>query len=515
MNGTIITGKLTDIASSSSALLKKAWDPIWKILSFSLADEKIYPAKTLSVSIEKGMLSLVYGSRFLSRIKIHDTRESSFEEGKYPPPEVFASSLAMAMSDLGASKADVTLCIPKAWAVIKTVELPSAVQENIANVISYELDRITPFSSNDAFYDFRIIGENTGRVTVMIIAVKADSLTPYIEALREKGIPVARVTVNLACMGTLCRYNDSISDTIFLEIRKDGYEGALFSPGQIAGIFSGNFTAEDEKARIDRIATDMNPLIDAARQTTGRSPNVLALLKDKSPALKELLKLQNGQTVRILNETDLKINLPVRDRDIPYAALGGALEALWQKAEGLNLLSKGFHEKPKSPIFITTLLIFAILVMWGFYLVSPLRIEEKRLQEIDRQLSLRKDEVRKIETLKNEIDSLDKEIASISNFKENRHMSLNILRELTTILPKNSWVSRVRITETTVEIEGYSASATGILSKLVASPYFQKVEFSSPTFRDTRMNADRFNIKMEIKGVKKEDNKETEEDEEE
>ena len=104
MNGTIITGKLTDIASSSSALLKKAWDPLREILSFSLADEKIYPAKTLSVSIEKGMLSLVYGSRFLSRIKIHDTRESSFEEGKYPLPEVFASSLAVAMSDLGTSK---------------------------------------------------------------------------------------------------------------------------------------------------------------------------------------------------------------------------------------------------------------------------------------------------------------------------------------------------------------------------------------------------------------------------
>jgi hypothetical protein len=61
----------------------------------------------------------------------------------------------------------------------------------------------------------------------------------------------------------------------------------------------------------------------------------------------------------------------------------------------------------------------------------------------------------------------------------------------------------VRVTETTVEIEGYASSATELLPKLEASKLFRKSEFASPTFRDARMNADRFVIKMEIKGVKK------------
>jgi len=71
-----------------------------------------------------------------------------------------------------------------------------------------------------------------------------------------------------------------------------------------------------------------------------------------------------------------------------------------------------------------------------------------------------------------------------------------------------------------VVIEGYSASATGLLPKLETSRYFEKAEFASPTFRDARMNADRFNIKMEIEGIridemKKKENEETAEDEEE
>ncbi|MBS1113512.1 MAG: Fimbrial assembly family protein, partial [Nitrospirae bacterium] len=82
-----------------------------------------------------------------------------------------------------------------------------------------------------------------------------------------------------------------------------------------------------------------------------------------------------------------------------------------------------------------------------------------------------------------------------------RRMSLDILKELTAILPKSAWLSRVRVSETNVDLEGYATSASGLLSKLEASSFFKKVEFASPTFRDTRMNADRFNIKMEIEGV--------------
>jgi Tfp pilus assembly protein PilN len=165
-------------------------------------------------------------------------------------------------------------------------------------------------------------------------------------------------------------------------------------------------------------------------------------------------------------------------------------------------------------------LILLLLAMWILYLISPLRIEEKRLQEIDRQISLRKEEVKKTEALKKEIESLADNIATINDFKHNRVLSLNILKELTTLLPKNAWLTRTRITDKMVEIEGYSASATGLLPKLEASTYFKKAEFASPTFRDARMNADRFNIKMEIEGIridemKKKENGETAEDEEE
>jgi Tfp pilus assembly protein PilN len=243
----------------------------------------------------------------------------------------------------------------------------------------------------------------------------------------------------------------------------------------------------------------------AAVKKLNKLPKIMVLLKDKSPSLKELLKLQMNLPIRILNEIDIKFKPSGPQAELPYNAIGGLLESLWTKANGLDLLKRGRRDRPRTPMIFTVTLMLSILAMWILYMIAPLKIEGTRLHEIDRQIMLRKEDVRKVETLKKEIDSLNDEISTINNFKENKPKALNILKELTAILPKTTWLTRVRITESTVDIEGYSSSASLLLPKLEASTSFKKAEFSSPTFRDARMNADRFNIKMEIEGIKKDE----------
>lgn len=497
--------KLTSFTSSSATKLRDSIGrPLWRILTFSLADDTISPKKIISASIEKDTLSIAYASRLLSRIKIKGVKEYSFEEGRYPQPEGLASSLALAIKDLGAAGAYVSLSIPKAWAIIKTAEFPVTVKENLSDAVSYELDRLTPFSPENAFYDFKILGESSGKLTILTMAAKFDLVKPYIDALKEKGITVDRVTVNLSGIGTLYHYIDKEKDFIYIELKEDGYEGALFLDGSATGTFTGSFTKEDEKAKVAIIKAEITHLVDTVKKQ-GKSPRIIALLKDKSSTLKDLLKLQINLPVRILNETDIKTRLSLPNKEITGAAIGGVLESLWPKAKGLNLLKKGLHDIPKTPVAFTVVLIISIIAMWILYMIIPLRIERKKLDEIDRQITIRKEEIRKVETLKKEIDSLNNEITTINNFRGNSPMALNIFKELTSILPKDGWLTRVRITESTVDIEGYASSASPLLSKFEASNYFKKAAFSSPTFRDARMNADRFNIKMEIEGFKKDE----------
>ena len=168
-----------------------------------------------------------------------------------------------------------------------------------------------------------------------------------------------------------------------------------------------------------------------------------------------------------------------------------------------NLLRKGLMLRPKPSFVLTVLLLLGIMAVAALYVVAPLKIEKKRLQDISSQISARKDEVKKVEALQKDTDALQAEIETITSFRKPEPITLNIIKEITTVLPKTAWITRVKITGTTVDIEGYASSANEILPKLEASPYLRKVEFSSPTFRDAKMNADRFVVKMEIEGTKK------------
>jgi len=495
--------RLITSASSVTARLEGIWKSLWRFLTFSLADDAIYPGKNLCVSIEKGGITMAFGTRFLSRYRIKGFKTYPLDKDRYPQPEGVASSAVLSISHLRAVKSDITLSIPKAWAVIRTAEFPVSIKENIPDVVSYEMDRLTPFSADEALYDFKVLKEKDGKLTLLIVAAKADQIMPYINALREKGFDVGRLTINLSGTGALCRYVYSQADSVFVEINEQGYEGAVFSGDSITGAFAGSLSALDDKSRVDAIVRELEPIIEGIKKDGG-SPRVVVLFKDKNPALKEMLKLRISLPFGLLNETDIKVTPGPQREGTPYAAIGGVLESLRPGAERLDLLKKGRHKRPETPIALTVILLLSIAAMGILYMVTPLKIEQKRLSEIDKQIMTRKEAVRKVENIKKEIGTISSEISTIRNFKENKPMALNILKELSSVLPKTAWLTRVRVTETTVEIEGYASSATELIPKLEASRYFRKAEFASPTFRDPRMNADRFMIRMEIEGIKSE-----------
>ncbi len=154
----------------------------------------------------------------------------SFSRSRYPSPEFLTSSLSLARAELRAEDCRLTLSLPKAWAVIKTVEYPASVLENISNVIAFELDRITPFTPENAYYDFRVLKEEAGKVNILVAAVRADLLEPYLKAIQEKGFKVDQITVNLLGLSTLCRYIQKTDQVLFVGIDENQYEGVFFSP---------------------------------------------------------------------------------------------------------------------------------------------------------------------------------------------------------------------------------------------------------------------------------------------
>ncbi len=491
--------KLTAWASDASARLRKMGKPVWRVLTLSPGDDAVSRKRAIGISIEKSCVSIVDGERFLSRIRIRAMRRYPLEEGRVATPESVANTVSLAVREFRAKNAEICLDIPKAWAIVQFAELPATVKETLSDVVSFELDRLTPFSSDLAFYDFRIIEENPEKLRIAVAAVRSDLVQPYVTALREKGIRVDAVRVSMTCMAALLGHAGQGADAVFLDIDEHGYEAALIRNGDLSSALAERLEGDGDESIISRAMQEIAPFIDQLR-TEGKPHRIIFHLRGRladrgHPVLEKLVTAP----CRVLDDIDLKVEIPGRRDGIPYSALGGVLASLRPNAAGMNLLTKGRRRDAVRPMVVTAILGLVVLCAAIFFMISPIAIEGKRLEELDRQISLRKAEAWKIEAVRKEIDGVSREIAAINDLKAGRPMTMDIIKELTAILPKSAWIARMRITDTGVDIEGYaSGSAAELLPVLERSAYLQKVEFSSPTVRDPRMNADRFVIKMEL-----------------
>ena len=84
----ITVKKLTSFASGSVPGLIRLGNFLRRILTFSPADDLIFPQKGISVSIAKGSISVAHGTRFLSGITVKGAKTYPLEESnRYPLPD--------------------------------------------------------------------------------------------------------------------------------------------------------------------------------------------------------------------------------------------------------------------------------------------------------------------------------------------------------------------------------------------------------------------------------------------
>ena len=491
--------RYADMSLKYGTGLKKVWFNTSRLLTYNLIDGVLLPKNCLSLSIEKGMVQAAYGSVFLAKPRIKGFRKYPFDEKTgYAGPENLAWAATQALKEFKASGAQIVLSMPRELFVVRTAELPITTKENITSVISYEMDRLTPFASSEALYDFKIYDEKDGKLEIIIAAIRSEFLRPYIDAMKEHNLQLSRITLSSAGLGTLCSaFQGNGHDTLCLSATDKSYEGCTTRNGVISSTFQGVFAGPEKQSHLEQIVADIEPVINRYR-TSGTAPSVFITPVDGLSALQQRI----GVPVKTMKQEEIQSKFRAPSGDVLFNPLGGLLEAVLSRSKGFNLLTKGKPEQKKTPKALTIALLCVIVAMLVPYLIVPLQIEKAKLNQINTNIASRKPEVRKVEALKKEISAMETDISQIHDFKNSKPLTMNVMKELTTLLPNTVWLTRTRITEQTVEIEGYAAAATTILPKLEQSKMFQKVEFTSPTVRDARMNADRFVMRMELEGMK-------------
>ncbi len=85
---------------------------------------------------------------------------------------------------------EIRLCLPAEDVLDSTVELPMAVESNLATAIGYQLDQLTPFRANQVLHDHRVARRDTqhGRLSIDLRLIPLRRLEPLRERLARIGI---------------------------------------------------------------------------------------------------------------------------------------------------------------------------------------------------------------------------------------------------------------------------------------------------------------------------------------
>jgi general secretion pathway protein L len=117
------------------------------------------------------------------------TKGEQFEPaGECPQQDV--DCVHAALSRYASAKPQLWIKLPKDAVLTRTAAFPAQVKQNLKQVIGYEIDRLTPFRSDQVFYDFRIqrSGSPGPNLIVEIAVSPQDRVQFWASLLRESGM---------------------------------------------------------------------------------------------------------------------------------------------------------------------------------------------------------------------------------------------------------------------------------------------------------------------------------------
>jgi|WetSurMetagenome_2_1015567.scaffolds.fasta_scaffold00488_9 Tfp pilus assembly protein PilN len=496
--GKIRLTKAGETAASAGRAFGRILSPVWSALCYNPM-ETLFPLSVVCIYISRGGVNVAHARRSMAQYRIILSKSYLHEGDSVPSPEDVAADVALFMKDAGLGKTDAVLVVPRSWLILKTAELPSAVQENLGEVVAFEFDRFTPFSAQDALYDYYSEKASDDKTGLFIVAANASVVNGYIERLAAGEVAVRRVEFDISALADLCRFVSGLDTFIFAGVSGRGCDCGFMRKGLLRSAVSHEFTAADDNKKAEEAEGFIGKLKKDAAAKEASVPVLLAF-GDDAAVIKSSMSHRANLAFRTLAEFGDKIKGLVSFS----AATGVAIEYLCPKAGGFNLLSRGSREGSDRSFVLTYILACAVMASLALCLFVPMQTERDHLDNIDREIARRKSEVVAIEKVRGEIEAINRKVALMDSFKSERPPYIDLVKELTERIPQNAWLTRVRITGPKVNIEGYAQSATSLVQLLEASKYYGNVEFSAPTFRDSNMGMDRFQIKLELREQKKE-----------
>lgn len=336
---------------------------------------------------------------------------------------------------------NIFLGIPEELTICRDIDFPLAVKENLRSTLRYEMEKYIPLAADNVHFDYQILSEDKrkNRLKVLLVVAKKTAVEPYL--------------------------NFSLSSP------RTGARAK--GRGGLSGIESSS-----------------TALI-----------NFFAYTRKKRGAIshRDVLRLLKSET-----EMDARIGEFSR-KDIPsrdlVPAFGIALKGVWNESPmQVNLLPPELQKKPGKAGYYTMLFLAVMLILsgiaWGGSHILKQRL---MLKELDTELTRLRSDLGNLDQIRTGSQELKDMEAYLNSIRSNRVSVLEILKELTQVIPETAWIQEITFSKKGMQLNGYAESASDLIPLLEDSPLFKDAVFSS-TITKGKDGKERFRIGLKVIG---------------
>lgn len=119
------------------------------------------------------------------------------------------SGIRDAMRVSGIRPGPVALSVSGQMVFPRYVKLPPVTPDKIAQIVKYEAQQNVPFPIDEVVWDYQLVGQETGELSVLLVAVKGDLVKNLTDCVEAAGLDPVMVDVSPMALYNTVRYNYS------------------------------------------------------------------------------------------------------------------------------------------------------------------------------------------------------------------------------------------------------------------------------------------------------------------
>ena len=105
---------------------------------------------------------------------------------------------------------------------------------------------------------------------------------------------------------------------------------------------------------------------------------------------------------------------------------------------------------------------------------------------------------KEVETLRQQVEDLVHQTRFLQQKKRTEPAMVDMLKELTDVMPDQTWLNGLQYRDHRLVMQGQSPSASALIGLIEASPFFRNTSFVSPVTKDMASGLERFQIASEV-----------------